>query len=268
MKTIAEAIANIEQNKSEIEFLKTGFLSIDKFLDGGFMRKELVVIGGHTGIGKSYIAGQIFYDIAKAGFKCAYFSLEVSAEMIASRLMGALSNIKPSRIYGGLLDVTEIDRKSEAKAKLTIHDAFMTFYDNVYELEEIKRQIKREKYEFVIIDFIQNVVLGGMDEYTRLSTVSLELQKLAKQENCCILVLSQLSNRVAKDGSKVIEYKGSGSIAMVCDLGFFIERSEQQMSGMNEVRLNLKKNRRGISGVTFPLNFMHPGGLLEEKVWP
>lgn len=262
---LTEILEHIETNKKNVEFLPTGFANLDKFLDGGFMRKELVVIGGHTGIGKSYIAGQIFYKIAKAGFKSAYFSLEISNEMVVSRLVGSLSNIKPTRIYAGLLDPEEIDRKAKAKAKLVSYEGFVEIYDDLYELEQLKKTITKNKYEFVVIDFIQNIFHKTGDEYQRLSMISLELQKLAKATDCCILVLSQLSNRVAKDGSKVVEYKGSGSIAMVCDLGFFIERSDEQQ-GKNQVRLNLKKNRRGISGVAFDYEFTHPGGWLDEKI--
>lgn len=263
MKHISEVIDNIEQNKKNIEFLPTGFKKLDAFLDGGFMRKELIVIGGHTGIGKSYVAGQIFYQLAIEGFNSAYFSLEVSNEMIASRLIGSLSNIKPTRIYAGLLTPEEFDDKARAKARLTTFDSFLTLYDDVYLFADLKKHIREGKYDFVVIDFIQNVFIPGVDEYTRLSQVALELQQLAKETSCCILVLSQLSNRVAKDGSKVVEYKGSGSIAMVCDLGFFIERND--MDGItNEVRLNLKKNRRGISGFSFPLRFTHPGGWMNE----
>lgn len=263
MKQIAAVIENIEQNKKDVEFLPTGFSRLDKFLDGGFMRKELIVVGGHTGIGKSYIAGQIFYHLAKEGFNSAYFSLEISNEMVASRLIGSIANIKPTRIYAGLLEFEEVDDKAKAKAKLNAYSSFMNLYDDMYLFNDLKKEIKEKKYDFVVIDFIQNVFMPGVDEYTRLSQVSLELQALAKEADCCILVLSQLSNRVAKDGSKVVEYKGSGSIATVCDLGFFIERSEEE-AGVNQVRLNLKKNRRGISGMAFPLKFRHPGGWMTE----
>jgi len=263
MKKATEILDQIEKNKRELEFMKTGFPELDKFLDGGFLRKELIVIGGHTGIGKSYFAGQILYQIAEQGFKTGYFSLEISSEMVLARLVGQLSNIKPTRIYAGLLLPEEFDLKSKAKADIIAFDEFMDYYDDLYELMEIAKEIKKNKYEFVVIDFIQNIFSKAhSDEYSRLSYVSLFLQKLAKQTGCCILVLSQLSNRVAKDGAKVIEYKGSGAIAMVCDLGFFIERNDENVGNFNEVRLNLKKNRRGISGQAFSFKFQHPGGLI------
>lgn len=262
MQQLSEVINQIESNKETLEFLPTGFSRIDEHLDGGFLRKELVVLGGHTGVGKSVIAGQILWNIAQKGFKTAYFSLEISNQMIVCRLIGAITNIKPTRIFAGLLTPKEFERKTEAKARLLNFENYMNFYDNLYALTEIQSEIRKNSYEFIVVDFIQNIVATGNDEYSRLSYAALELQKLAKEANSCILVLSQLSNMVAREGRKspIVEYKGSGSIATVCDLGFFIERTEGWEENQNIVRLNLKKNRRGISHVYFEYTYHHPGG--------
>lgn len=273
MKQADIIIQSIEENKKNLEFLPTGFSILDKQLDGGFMKKELVILGAFTGIGKSIFGGQLLYQVAKAGFKTAYFSLEISNEMIVSRLIGQIANIKPTRIMAGLLDVDEFDAKAQAKAKITAYNDNMFFTDELYLMGEIDKAIKEGGYEFVVIDFIQNIQLANnMDEYARLSFLSIQLQKLAKETNCCIMVLSQLSNKVGREGSKIIEYKGSGAIAMVADLGFILRREEiqslnenKQPIGRQMVRLELMKNRRGISGQNFNYNFIHPGGLLEEQ---
>ncbi len=273
MKKASEIIESIEVNKKNLEFLKTGFRILDNVLDGGFLKKELIILGAFTGIGKSIFGGQLLYQIAKQGFKAAYFSLEISNEMIISRLIGQISNIKPTRIIAGLLDLHEFDSKAKAKAEIITYNDNMEFYDDLYLMADLTKAIKENGYEFVVIDFIQNIqISNGMDEYARLSFLSIHLQKLAKETNCCIVVLSQLSNRVGRDGSKVIEYKGSGAIAMVADLGFVLKRDEIQTIdadgkpfGKQEVKLELLKNRRGISGQTFIFDFTHPGGLLTEK---
>ena len=102
-----------------------------------------------------------------------------------------------------------------------------------------------------------------MDEYSRLSLISLRLQKLAKEKNCCILVLSQLSNTIAKNiNNSQLEYKGSGSIATVCDLGFFLEREFD----LDKLILSLRKNRRGVSKMRWEFRFgslINEGGLIE-----
>lgn len=267
MNNVRSIIEKMNEEKKNLEFLPTGFSNLDEHLDGGFMKKELVVVGGHTGIGKSFLAGQMLFNLAKKGFKTAYFSLEIASEMIVSRLIGALANIKPTRISAGFLTKEEYEQKLKAEAEVLIHEKYLSFYDDLYTLKEIQNEIQANEYEFVVIDFIQNVVIQGMDEYARLSEVSLNFQKLAKEKNCCVLVLSQLSNRVAATGSSVVEYKGSGSIAMVCDLGFFIERQTGQEQSSSQFQLNLRKNRRGSSGYAFQLQFNDPGGWIKEHEW-
>lgn len=265
----SKILEQIEEDKKSVEFMSTGFSRIDKELDGGFLKKEIIILGASTGIGKSIFAGQIFYNLASQGFTCGYFSLEISKEMIVSRLVGQIANIKPARIMNGLLFPEEQDKKAQAKAKVTMFDETMDFYDDLYLLEEIQSTIQANKYEFVVIDFIQNMLLeGNMDEYSRLSFISVHLQKLAKEMDCCIMALSQLSNKVGREGGKITEYKGSGAIAMVADLGFFLERGDPitdmngQLLGSQPVRLQLRKNRRGISGSYWDLTFTHPGGMI------
>lgn len=267
MRKPSEVIVLIEQSRGEQEFLRTGFPKVDSALDGGFMRKELVVLGGRSGIGKSYLAAQLLYNIASQGFKTGYFSLEISNEMIVSRLLGAIANLKSTRVRTGLLTLLELEDLSKAKGKLSAYEDYLSFYDDVYTLDQVKKEIVTHGYEFLCVDFIQNVIAPGADEYTRLSHVALELQKLAKERNCCILILSQLSNMVSREGrdSSVVEYKGSGNIATVCDLGFFIHREMSEGIGIDKLQLALRKNRRGQSGIYFDLVFRHPGGWIYEQ---
>lgn len=264
MKKPVEIIKNIKEVKKHIEFLPTGFKYLDEFLDGGFMRKELVVIGAYTGMGKSFFAGSILFHIAKNGFNTAYFSLEISNEMVISRLIGSIANIKPTRLMAGFLTEEEYELRIKAEAEIEEYDDFMNLYDDLYDFEKIKLEILENGYEFVVVDFIQNIISGQRDEYERLSYIALQFQQLAKETNCCILLLSQLSNEAARRGA--LEYKGSGSIATVCDLGFFITRENPTMDALsNDVKLILRKNRRGISGKEFEFTFQQPGGELLEK---
>jgi hypothetical protein len=73
---------------------------------------------------------------------------------------------------------------------------------------------------------------------------------------------------VGREGSKSrnIEFKGSGGIAMVADLGFIFERDGETQIGEDQLlQLTLKKNRRGFSGVSYPLLYRSPGGQIEER---
>lgn len=266
---ISEILKQIEEQKKTLEFIPTGFKKLDSFLDGGLLKKELVIIGADTGIGKSYFAGQILQQVAYAGFNTAYFSLEISNAMIVSRMIGALSNIKPTRITAGFLTKNELDEKTKAQAILRAHEDCIELYDDLYEFNKIEQKIRENNFELVVIDFIQNMIHGkqNMDRHESLTQMSLLLQKLAKQKNVCIIVLSQLSNTVARENNKSRpEYKGSGGIAQVADLGFFLEKDafndDQDFLTMN---LKLAKNRRGVSGYKFSFQVKMPGGLAYES---
>lgn len=261
-RKLTEIDKAIEDNKKHMEVLPTGLNAVDATLDGGFLKKELVVLGGKTGGGKSLFGATIFYNVVKSGFKSAYFSLEISSEMLVSRLIGAEANLKPTRVMITQLEEDDLKKKNEAKADIAVYEELMYFYDDIYLLQEIIKEVNENKYDFVVIDFIQNVMTKNPDEYERMSFIALSLQKLAKSANCCILVLSQLSNQLVREKKKdLVEYKGSGSIGTVCDLGFFIEDGESP----TEFVLRLRKNRRGISGDTFNFMVQSPGGRIISK---
>jgi replicative DNA helicase len=263
----SQVIQKIEEARKEIEVMPTGFASLDRFLDGGFMRKEFIVIGAGTGVGKSYIAGQMQYNIAANGFKSAFFSLEISNEMVVSRLIGGRANIKPIRILIGDLTPMEMEEKLKAETRIIAHEKYLDFNDSLYEFDELKQAITENNYDFVVIDFLQNIeFLKAVDENTQLKKISRDFQKLAKAQNCCILALSQLSNATAKEKaekSSNVEFRGSGAIAHAADLAFFIERGDI-VGDRQKFSLFLKKNRRGPKDKTFDFSFQIPGGYIRE----
>ncbi len=210
--------------------------------------------------GKSYLAGQWARNIASKGFKTIYFSLEISNETLLSRMVGQICNLKATRIMCGLLNENESQLAMKGKAKLADSNPFLHLCDSVYKLKEIEQIVKDNQYEFVVIDFVQNIMADKKDEYSNMTYISLALQKLAKECNCCIMILSQLSNSANKtDG--VLEYKGSGGIAMVADLGFFIVREPYPST---KISLQLRKNRRGMYG-NIDLVMRGEGCLIEES---
>lgn len=265
----SQILKQIDDNRNNHEFISTGFPILDQKLDGGFLRKELVVLGGSTGVGKSYMAIHMAMQAASAGFRTGYFSLEISNELVIARMIGMRAGVKAAHILYGMVEAGHIDY---IKAVAFV-DGLTNFnsYDDVYELEKIAEIVRRDKLEYVVIDFIQNVFATRTDEYERLSLVSLSLQRLAKATNSCILVLSQLSNEVSRSKAedRPLEYKGSGSIATVADLGFFLKKvdvpEELKLTNSDSYELTLAKNRRGPSKLNTLLQVTWPGGAFYEQ---
>lgn len=262
-RKITEIVRQIEENKKSIEIMPTGILYLDATIDGGFIKKEFIVLGGKTGGGKSLLAGNIFLEMAKNGQRSAYFSLEISSEMLASRLIGARADVSPARMMIHELAKPELEATDKAEAEIATYEEFMYFYDDTYYIEEIIKEIEEQKYDFVVIDFLQNIMTKHKEEYERLSSVALTLQKLAKSANCCILGVSQLSNVMARDkkNTDIVEFKGSGAIGHAADLAFFIEAGR---AGENSLSLRLRKNRRGVSNGSFSFMIKQPGGRIVE----
>lgn len=263
MKKFTAITEQIEENKKNIEILSTGFQYLDNQLEGGLLKKELIVVGAPTGKGKSLFAGSLFLNVARLGYKCAYFSLEISNEMIVSRLLGSEANVSPTRVMIKQLADNEQELVEKARIDLSVYEEFMFFHDDLYEYSEIEKNMRENQYDFVVIDFIQNVMHKPIpDEYQRLSYVALSLQKLTKEVNSCTVVLSQLSNIMAKNKkADNMEYKGSGSIATACDLGFYIMPSLME----NSFKLELRKNRRGPGGISCEFALQYPGGKIMES---
>lgn len=267
----SQVIDLIKQNRGTHEFIPTGFPILDRNLDGGFLRKEMVVIGGSTGAGKSYLAIHLAMQAANAGFKVGYFSLEISNELVVARMIGMKAGIKASHILYGLADEGDIELKKAQTFVVGLSDLF-NVNDNIYDLALLEKDMRQEKYEYIVVDFVQNIMGTHADTYERLSFISLHLQRLAKQLNCCVVLLSQLSNEVSRDDieSRVLEFKGSGSIATVADLAFFLAQKKVDPeldlgSPVQEYTLKLAKNRRGPSNKFTELRVRWPGGTFYEQ---
>ena len=245
MRRITEIVRDIDMSRANRQVFSTGLDNLDRSLDGGFFRKELVVLGAPTGSGKSYVAGQIMLTIARQGYRTAYFSLEISAEMIVSRLIGQIADLQASLISHGTLSPSAQVKKAHAVGVLKGYEAYMDFYDDLYQWGELKQALLKERYDFAVIDFIQNIDIPGMEEYPKLSFVTKAIQKTAKEINGTILLVSQLSNVIARmpGSDQTVEYRGSGAIGHAADLGFMLIRDHES----NTAQLALKKSRRSVS---------------------
>ena len=174
----SEILNKIVKEKGTHEFIPTGFPGLDNDLDGGFLRKELVVIGGSTGAGKSYLAVHLAMKAIESGFKVGYFSLEISNELVVARMMGMKAGVKASHILYGSVDESTQNYKKGKVFILGLGD-LLESYDDIYELDKIEGLIKENKFDMVVIDFIQNVITSRSDEYERLSHTSLHLQRIS-----------------------------------------------------------------------------------------
>ncbi len=250
-------ISESAKNKSGLLGVPTGFKQLDHMLSG-FQGSQLIVIAGRPGVGKTSIALNMAQNAAiKNGVPIAMFSLEMSKEQLALRMMCSEALVDSEKIRHGNVSDEDFDRlsiavKSLASAPIYVDD---TPTITVMEMLAKARRLKQEKgLGLVLIDYLQLMTGGNRRENRQqeVSGMTRSLKIMAKEINVPIVLLSQLSREVEKRESKrpqLSDLRESGSIEQDADVVIFLSKdvySEEQAS--NEVRLIVAKQRSGPTG--------------------
>lgn len=211
----------------------------------GFIPGHLWIIGGYTSHGKSFVGTEFVYHIIREGGRPVIFSTEMTVEAMFLRIAARHSGIPSQRILLG--DMLERNQKAVDEAFALMGASGLTAYDNVYTVEQMRLKAKRDKaywenrLDLVVVDFVQNV-LGEGTVYERMSRVAIELQRMAKDLDTCVVAMSQISNESARNDSDLLGYKGAGEIAAAADVGLWIKRDGEKMD------LLIRKHRHGETG--------------------
>ena len=231
----------------------TGLTDLDNLL-GGLHPSDLLILAGRPSMGKTALATNIAYHAASAyktevddlgnetvtdGAMVAFFSLEMSAEQLATRILSEKSGIGSEQIRRGKLNDTQFEKLVEAthelqRAKIYIDD---TPALTVSALRTRARRLKRQHgLGLIVIDYLQLVSGTSMRSDNRVQEVSeitRGLKTLAKELNVPVLALSQLSRQVEQRDDKrpqLSDLRESGSIEQDADVVMFIFREEYYLS--------------------------------------
>ncbi|MGB1229613.1 MAG: replicative DNA helicase [Holosporaceae bacterium] len=229
---------------SHVVGVTTGLRDLDKQL-GGLHPSDLVIIAGRPSMGKTGLSTNIAFNAAKAfmktdgkeGAPCAFFSLEMSAEQIAMRLLGQESGISSDRIRRG--SVSQEDFPKFVDVSRTLNS--LPFYiDDTPALTvsalrtKARRILRQHGLGLIVIDYLQ--LLAGNKAENRvqeLSYITRQLKALAKELNVPVIAASQLSRSVEQREDKrpmLADLRESGSIEQDADVVMFIYREEYYMS--------------------------------------
>lgn len=238
----------INLNKQEEKIgERTGFKFLDETIYG-FLKTHFWIVGGYTSHGKTALMVQLIINALQynSNIKTAIFSTEMSAESILLRLMANRTAIPSLAIFRGKFN-PETDKMIEGAFEY-FYKKNIWIYDDVYTFKGIEDRCKAirtiSQLDVVFVDFLQNMQ-GEGSIYDRMSVIPVQLQKMAKELNTCVVAMSQVSNEAARSDSKVIGYKGAGEIAAACDLGLWLERDRDD----KELLLcSIRKNRHGPTG--------------------
>jgi len=233
--------------------LSTGLIDLDQKI-GGLHPSDLVILAARPSMGKSSLAVNIGFDVARnyawepqpdgskktvRGGVVAFFSLEMSSEQLAMRMLAEVSGVSGDKIRKGEIEASEFGRIRDAA--LEIQDAPFYIDDTggitMAKLAARARRLKRSVgLDLLIIDYLQLITLGnsrGDNRVQEVSAITQALKALAKELAIPVIALSQLSRQVENREDKkpqLADLRESGSIEQDADMVMFIYRESYYLS--------------------------------------
>lgn len=252
--TLEETVAKAQiafKNKNKISGISTGFIDLDELL-GGFQNSDLIILAGRPAMGKTAITTNLAVNCCqimmkeaeknktedkKNKFSVGFFSLEMSAEQLASRMISTLSGVSTPKIRTGHIDEEEFFAVIDASKKLQELPLFIddTPSLSISALRTRARRLKR-KYDLklLFIDYLQLIRANTVNSkesnrVQEISVITQSLKAIAKELNIPVIALSQLSRAVEQREDKrplLSDLRESGSIEQDADIVSFIYREE------------------------------------------
>ncbi len=249
LKAVTEAVntANAAyQREGGLAGISTGLIDLDKKL-GGLHPSDLLILAGRPSMGKTSLATNIAFNVAKAykkgtrpdgsegaieGGVVGFYSLEMSAEQLAARILSEAAEIPSEQIRKGDMTETEFRRFVEAAKSL---EACPLFIDDtpalpIAQLAARARRLKRTHgLDVLIIDYLQLCRGTAENRVQEIGEISMGMKAIAKELNIPVIGLSQLSRTVESRDDKrpqLSDLRESGSIEQDADVVMFVFREE------------------------------------------
>jgi len=257
---VYEQVEMLHEAGSDVSGIPTGFIDFDHY-SSGLHKSDLVVIAARPGMGKTaFVLGMAKNIALKEKIPIAVFSLEMSKQQVAQRLMSAQSRIDLQRLRDGKIRENEWTRLASAieklaECKIYIDDsAFLTVMDL---RSRARMMVSTYGIELLIVDYLQ--LMQSTSNYRgnkvlEITEISQNLKSIAKELNIPVVAVSQLSREVEKREKKrpqLSDLRESGSIEQDADMVAFIYREDyydEQTSKKGQAELIIAKHRNGPTG--------------------
>jgi replicative DNA helicase len=248
LATSIEMAAAAYESKSDVSGLATSFEDLDRML-GGLHPSDLVILAGRPSMGKTALATNIAYNVAYSRLKAlrsgdfenatnkggtvAFFSLEMSGEQLATRLLSDAANIESERIRRGKISKAEYEALYETSRELQQLPLHIdeTGALSIAQLQARARRLQRTGgLDLIVVDYLQLVTSSMRRNDGRVmevSEITQGLKALAKDLKVPVLALSQLSRQVENRDDKrpqLSDLRESGSIEQDADVVLFVFR--------------------------------------------
>lgn len=253
-------IDEMSKLEGNITGITTGFIDLDK-KTSGFQKSDLIILASRPSMGKTAFALNIAQQTSlKGNSKVIIFSLEMSKEQLGQRMLSMESKVEIEKLRRGDIDRKEWEQihvalDNLAKAEVFIDD---TPGINVMEIKNKCRRLKTEKgLDLVIVDYLQLMNFDGRadNRQQEITALSRAFKQLARELECPVLVLSQLSRapELRQDHRPVLaDLRESGSIEQDADIVMFLFRDEYYTKEASEkpnlCDVIIAKQRNGPTG--------------------
>ncbi|MEN5081571.1 replicative DNA helicase [Bosea sp. TWI1241] len=254
MRLAIDMAANAFQRAGGLSGISTGLRDLDHRM-GGFQHSDLIVLAGRPAMGKTSLATNIAFNMAKAwraerqddgslktvdGGIVGFFSLEMSADQLATRIIAEQAGISSHKIRQGRVTEAEFARLSDVAAQIEKLPLYIdqTGGISIAQLMARARRLKRQKgLDVLFIDYLQLLsgsAKKGESRVQELTEITTSLKALAKELAVPIIALSQLSRQVESRDDKrpqLSDLRESGSIEQDADVVMFVYREEYYLKG-------------------------------------
>jgi replicative DNA helicase len=250
LTTAVDMAARAYQRDGKLSGLATHMDDLDRMM-GGLQPSDLVILAGRPGMGKTALATNIGYNVAKAwrgevrtdghtvtvnGGIVGFFSLEMSAEQLATRIIAEQTGIPSNQIRRGGISEADFERIKDHSIELQSLPFYVdeTGGLSVAQLAARARRLKRQRgLDLLVIDYLQllqgSTKRSSENRVQEITEITTKLKALAKELNVPILALSQLSRQVESRDDKrpqLSDLRESGSIEQDADVVLFVYREE------------------------------------------
>lgn len=274
---VFDRLTELSQSDAAFPGLSTGLRDLDTKING-LNKSDLLLIAARPAMGKSAFSLNIGMNVAKAyGKTVAIFSLEMSREQLAMRLLASQSMVELQKLATGKLSEEEWSKLCLASAALSQTDIRIDDNPSVT-VAEISAKCRRlDNLGLVIIDYLQLMTSSGYgktseNRVTVVGEISRALKIMAKEMNIPVICLSQLSRAVESRTDKrpiMSDLRESGAIEQDADVIMFLYRDEYYNANSEDKGIAeciVSKNRHGETG-TVKLQWLPQYQLFGDREW-
>jgi replicative DNA helicase len=255
LTTAVDMAAHAYQRDGGLSGMATGLTDLDSKM-GGLQKSDLIILAGRPGMGKTALATNIAYNIAKAfapgdfrpdgtretvnGGVVGFFSLEMSAEQLATRIIAEQTGIPSNKIRRGVINEADFENIKEISIELQSLPFYVdeTGGLSIGQLAARARRLKRQRgLDLLVIDYIQllqgSTRRSSENRVQEITEITTRLKALAKELMVPIVALSQLSRQVENREDKrpqLSDLRESGSIEQDADVVLFVYREEYYLT--------------------------------------